>query len=635
MDKIKNVAHRLGIITVEDMERYTALELIMMIANKVNDHSDKIQYLFNEGLLSEVEQIFNEWMEDGTFDTLINQSALEKVNDRIDETNARWSNKTKNWICVNEFKCDDGQYVQGDGIHDDTSGIQKALDYARDNNIEKIVFDAKTYMIKCDSKVDNVPHWLDRYRGLRVYSNTTIDLNGATLKVIPTSSKNYILFDILESNNIKIKNGTLYGDRDDHNGVQGEWGYGISIQNSSNIEIDNIVSRNMWGDGIYFANLFTDSDVIDNVKVTNSVMDNNRRQGVSISGGSNILFENCVFKNTKGTAPQAGIDIEPDAGFPEVTNLEIRNCKFINNAGHGITCVKMGEDVDLACKNLFIENCNFYGDTVSLYYAQDVKINNCTDLNILFQDASHLTISNNTTNNRQFCSLHNVDRAFIFGNTMTTPYHVTENFWGYAMVMSGYNKNIIFTDNYIYNLKECIILADNTTFENIKICRNIFNKVSRPINKFYDTKQRIVKATNFEISDNTFEAENGSKDYCVYLENTDGLIIKNNNIINYNSSICCSTVTDAVIDSNYFRNKTTSTYAIVMAGRGECKIQKNIFDWNAESKALYFEHGESPLYVRFHFNDISYKNVGDSVTDVEQVYDKATGDVYVFNQSNH
>ena len=159
MDKIKNVAHRLGIITVEDMERYTALELIMMIANKVNDHSDKIQYLLNEGLLSEVEQIFNEWMQDGTFDTLINQSALKKVNDRIDETNARWSKKTENWICVNEFKCDDGKYVQGDGIHDDTTGIQKALDYARDNNIEKIIFDAKTYMIKCDSKVDNVPHW--------------------------------------------------------------------------------------------------------------------------------------------------------------------------------------------------------------------------------------------------------------------------------------------------------------------------------------------------------------------------------------------------------------------------------------------------------------------------------------------
>ena len=105
MDKIKDVAQRWGIITVEDMERYTALELIMMIANKVNefnetinDQNEKIQYLLSEGLLSEVEQIFNEWLQDGTFDTLINQSALKKVNDRLDETNAQLSdviNSTK------------------------------------------------------------------------------------------------------------------------------------------------------------------------------------------------------------------------------------------------------------------------------------------------------------------------------------------------------------------------------------------------------------------------------------------------------------------------------------------------------------------------------------------------------------
>ena len=94
MDKIKDAAQRLGIITVEDMERYTALELIMMIANKMNefseslnDQNDKIQYLLGKGMLSEVEQIFNEWLEDGTFDALINQSALKKVNDRVDEVN--------------------------------------------------------------------------------------------------------------------------------------------------------------------------------------------------------------------------------------------------------------------------------------------------------------------------------------------------------------------------------------------------------------------------------------------------------------------------------------------------------------------------------------------------------------------
>ena len=113
MDKIKNVAQRLGIITVEDMERYTALELIMMIANKINDHSDKIQYLLDEGLLSEVEQIFDEWLQDGTFDKLINQSALKKVAQNI-------------LITPDDF--------QGT----DVEKMQKALDYAIEYDIKTI-----------------------------------------------------------------------------------------------------------------------------------------------------------------------------------------------------------------------------------------------------------------------------------------------------------------------------------------------------------------------------------------------------------------------------------------------------------------------------------------------------------------
>lgn len=112
MDKIRNVAQRLGIITVEDMERYTALELIVMIANKINgfneiingqndilhdfeetinDQNDKIQYMLDEGLLIEIGEVFDEWLEDGTFDTLINESGLKKVNERIDESKAQLS----------------------------------------------------------------------------------------------------------------------------------------------------------------------------------------------------------------------------------------------------------------------------------------------------------------------------------------------------------------------------------------------------------------------------------------------------------------------------------------------------------------------------------------------------------------
>lgn len=45
----------------------------------------------------------------------------KKVDRMIDMTiGTRYTN-------VKNFKCDDGQYVQGDGLHDDTTGIQTAM----------------------------------------------------------------------------------------------------------------------------------------------------------------------------------------------------------------------------------------------------------------------------------------------------------------------------------------------------------------------------------------------------------------------------------------------------------------------------------------------------------------------------
>lgn len=106
---IRELAKRMGLITVENMCQYTIAQLVVMVANKVNEligevgqfeldvvetvktQNEKIQYLLGEGLHLEVENIFDGWFEDGTFDTLINQSALKKVNDRIDETNAQMS----------------------------------------------------------------------------------------------------------------------------------------------------------------------------------------------------------------------------------------------------------------------------------------------------------------------------------------------------------------------------------------------------------------------------------------------------------------------------------------------------------------------------------------------------------------
>ena len=43
-----------------------------------------------------------------------------------------------------------------------------------------------------------------------------------------------------------------------------------------------------------------------------------------------------VFKNTRGTRPSAGIDLEPDRAEQFIRNVRINRSKFLDNAGAGI-----------------------------------------------------------------------------------------------------------------------------------------------------------------------------------------------------------------------------------------------------------------------------------------------------------
>lgn len=106
---IREMARRMNLVSIDDMCRYSIPQLVVMIANKLNElfdevgqfesdvdevvksQNEKIQYLLGEGLHLEVGNIFDGWVQDGTFDTLINQSALKKVINRLDETSSQLS----------------------------------------------------------------------------------------------------------------------------------------------------------------------------------------------------------------------------------------------------------------------------------------------------------------------------------------------------------------------------------------------------------------------------------------------------------------------------------------------------------------------------------------------------------------
>jgi hypothetical protein len=97
--------------------------------------------------------------------------------------------------------------------------------------------------------------------------------------------------------------------------------------NSTNILIDGVSLLNTTGDGIY---LGKDSY---HIIIRNISIEKVRRNGISVVGSFDILIENVSIKDIKGTAPEAGIDIEPSKELQHSENIIIKNVKI-----QGVSC---------------------------------------------------------------------------------------------------------------------------------------------------------------------------------------------------------------------------------------------------------------------------------------------------------
>lgn len=209
--------------------------------------------------------------------------------------------------------------AKGDGRTDDTKAIQRAINKVAGTG-GTVYVPPGTYRV----------HAVSGNR-LTLKSNMTFKMaNDAILKMFPTDKKNYSVLRIPHAENVIVKGGTLLGDRNNHKGRGGEWGMGIFImEGSKRITISNVRVRNMWGDGFHV------SDAQD-VAFCRVQAERNRRQGLSIIKGNRILVTRSIFRDTQGTRPAAGIDLEPDRPDQTISNVRIERSKFINNEGGGV-----------------------------------------------------------------------------------------------------------------------------------------------------------------------------------------------------------------------------------------------------------------------------------------------------------
>jgi hypothetical protein len=142
------------------------------------------------------------------------------------------------------------------------------------------------------------------------------------------------LVNILSDNvYIKGRGAKVVADRNSYQG--GEQRHGVFIFGASNVVIDGLDSSGNSGDGFYIGG--PRGKPAQHIVLENCSASYNRRQGLSITAGRAINVVNCVFSHTKGTAPQFGVDVEPnDPTFP-LDGIRLIDVRTEYNYGGGIS----------------------------------------------------------------------------------------------------------------------------------------------------------------------------------------------------------------------------------------------------------------------------------------------------------
>ena len=113
------------------------------------------------------------------------------------------------------------------------------------------------------------------------------------------------------------------------NYAHSEWRHTVSVLNAQNITVRNLTILSSGGDGIYL-------NGPKGVLLENLVLRDHHRQGMSPISVSDMMVRRCLFNDTFGTAPNCGIDMEPNKEHNKFVNVVYEDCEFNGNAAHGI-----------------------------------------------------------------------------------------------------------------------------------------------------------------------------------------------------------------------------------------------------------------------------------------------------------
>lgn len=379
---------------------------------------------------------------------------------------------------------------------------------------------------------------------IRIPSNFHLKMAEEThLRVQPNNTPHYALLTLYNVDNSIVSGGNLTGDRYTHQYISGtganthEWGHLIYFVGAHNSVIDGVNIKEGTGDGIEIrgtehrnndGSLKSHGRETYNVTIKNCIIDDNRRDNISVTDGTNIFIEYNTILNagsgdsnsdvsSNGTSPRTGIQIEsykhnaPDNNsvydLQLVTNLHIRNNTF--NYSYGNDLVLYNGETIYVYENTFKSK-----RAIGTQYSFNNKIYN----NLFERDEGLMGGS---------IAINLVTKYWENGEYRVKDYEITNNtFTGYKLgiVTGGQGhkvKNNTLTDNQRGIL---LVNSKNLEFDNNIITSNVVNSSGyETFSSEVTIKNCLIKngETNVDAKGLNISYMNNSEPGDITIENVD------------------------------------------------------------------------------------------------------------------
>lgn len=129
--------------------------------------------------------------------------------------------------------------------------------------------------------------------------------------------------------------------------VRGVYAHGFTSTNSAG---------GSKGDGFYIGNSNGGATQPTDITLENCISNDNVRQGLSITGGIGVAVLGGAYKNTTGTNPGLGIDVEPDSSSDTCRDIRIIGVNIEGNTGGGITFTTACDDGEYVVDGCTLRN---------------------------------------------------------------------------------------------------------------------------------------------------------------------------------------------------------------------------------------------------------------------------------------